>query len=187
MSISRVLYTMVFIVAAYSAYYLFGARNVEVVQVIPDIEVPALSGRNVDNTNYNDSGTRSYRITSNYLDHYAVSGDTRFEYPVLYIYKDGEIQEWEITADRGILDKDHVLTLYDNVLAKNLLPDAGFDTMATDRLSIHLDNRDFWADNPVLLVGPAFENKGQAMKGNFGKNIATLFNHVQGRYETLTP
>lgn len=59
--------------------------------------------------------------------------------------------------------------------------------MATDKILIHLDNRDFWADNPVLLVGPTFETKGEAMKGNFAKNIATLYNNVQGRYETLTP
>lgn len=187
MSLSRLLYTILILVAGYSAYYLFGVKDVEVIQISPNLELPALSGRNVDNASYNDYGVRSYRITSAYLDHYAVSGDTKFEYPVLYIYKDGELKEWEITADRGTLDKNHVLTLYDNVLAKNLLPDAGFDTMATDSLSIHLDNRDFWADNPVLLVGPTFENKGQAMKGNFGQNVATLLNHVQGRYETFTP
>lgn len=187
MNISRVFYILLLLVASYSAYYLFGVRNVQVVQVSPNLELPALSGRNVDNANYDDYGVRSYRIISSYLDHYAVSGNTNFEYPILYIYKEGSTEEWEVTADRGILDKNHVLTLYDNVLAKNLLPDASFDTMATDKLSIHLDNRDFWADTPVLLVGPSFENKGQAMKGNFGKNIATLLNHVQGRYETLTP
>jgi len=187
MSISRVFYTILLLVAAYSAYYLFGARNVEVIQVSPNLELPALSGQNVDNANYDDYGVRSYRITSAYLDHYAVSGNTNFEYPVLHIYKDGKNEEWQVTADRGVLDKNNILTLYDNVLAKNLLPNASFGTMTTDKLSIHLDNRDFWADNPVLLVGPAFENKGRAMKGNFGKNVATLFNHVQGRYETLTP
>ena len=80
-----------------------------------------------------------------------------------------------------------VLTLYDNVLAKNLLPDSGFDTMSTDVLGIQLDNRDFWADNQVTLVGPQFETVGQAMKGNFAENNAILYKHVQGRYETLTP
>ncbi|QSA19731.1 LPS export ABC transporter periplasmic protein LptC, partial [Vibrio furnissii] len=32
-----------------------------------------------------------------------------------------------------------------------------------------------------------FETRGQAMKGNFGNHSAVLYNHVQGRYETLTP
>ncbi len=37
------------------------------------------------------------------------------------------------------------------------------------------------------MIGTFFETEGQAMKGNFGTNNATLFNSVQGRYETLTP
>ena len=187
MSIHRIFYAILVLIAASSAYYLFGSKDTDVLQTNPNVELPALSGKNVDNTNYNDSGVRSYHITSSRLDHFAVSGETKFEYPILYIYKEGETKEWEVTADRGILDKNHVLTLYDNVLAKNLLPEASFDTMSTDTLSIQLDNRDFWADSTVLLIGPTFENKGQAMKGNFGQNIATLFNNVQGRYETLTP
>jgi lipopolysaccharide export system protein LptC len=59
--------------------------------------------------------------------------------------------------------------------------------MATRELLIDLTDRNFWADTQVLLVGPLFETKGQAMKGNFRDNVATLYNKVQGRYETLTP
>jgi len=86
-----------------------------------------------------------------------------------------------------VLTKDHVLTLQSNILGKNLLPDSGFDTLSTDIIHIQLDNRDFWADNQVTLIGPQFETVGQAMKGNFADNTAILYNHVQGRYETLTP
>ncbi|WED21520.1 LPS export ABC transporter periplasmic protein LptC [Vibrio sp. JC009] len=187
MTVSRAIYAFLLIVVAYSSYYLYLGTVVEPVQINPDLELPALSGENVDNTSYTEAGIRSYRVTAKHLDHFAKSGDTVFEYPVLFVYKEGETQEWEINAERGVLDKDHVLRLYGNVLAKNLLPDAGFDTMATDELLIHLDNRDFWADTAVLLVGPQFETKGKAMKGNFGENVATLYNKVQGRYETLTP
>ena len=134
MSLSRIIYAILIMVATYSMYYLFGANNVDVVQITPDQELPALSGKGIDNINYDESGVRSYQISSAYLDHFAKSGDTTFEYPVLYVYKEGKVQEWQITADRGLLDKDHVLTLYDNVLAKNLLPDASFDTMATDKI-----------------------------------------------------
>ncbi len=193
MTLPRIIYTVLLLIALYSAYYLYSVNNTGVKQVNPNVELPALSGQNVDNSNYDNSGVRSYRITSAYLDHYAKSGDTLFKSPVLYVYKEGNIQEWQVTADHGILDQDHVLTLYDNVLAKNLLPDAAFDTMATEKLLIQLENRDFWADNPVSLVGPAFETTGQAMKGNLKENIATLYNHVQGKYEvqdkyeTITP
>ncbi len=187
MTLSRIIYTALMLIALYSAYYLYSARNSEVIQVNPSVELPALSGQNVDNSNYDDNGTRSYRITSTHLDYYVKSGDTLFKSPVLYVYKEGDTQEWQVTAEHGILNKDHVLTLYDNVLAKNLLPDASFDTMATDKLQIQLNSREFWADTPVSLIGTAFETTGQAMKGNLKQNIATLYNHVQGKYETVTP
>ncbi len=187
MTLSRVIYAVLLLIALCSAYYLYSIHSVEVQQVNPGIELPALSGLNVDNSNYDDTGLRSYRITSSWLDHYAKSGTTRFKSPILYVYKEGDILEWQVTADHGLLDKDNILTLHDNVLAKNLLPGAAFDTMATDKLLIHLNNRDFWADNPVSLAGPAFETTGQAMKGNLRENIATLYNHVQGKYETITP
>ncbi|USD32252.1 MULTISPECIES: LPS export ABC transporter periplasmic protein LptC [Vibrio] len=187
MSLSRIGYLILAFVICWSTYYLFDKGKEYDIQVEPDTELPMFSGEDLVNTSYNEEGIRSYVITSVKLDHYAKSGNTFFDQPILKVYKEGTTQEWEVTADRGILGQDHVLTLYDNVLAKNLLPDSGFDTMSTDVLGIQLDNRDFWADNQVTLVGPQFETVGQAMKGNFAENNAILYKHVQGRYETLTP
>ncbi len=187
MTLSRILYTILFFVASWSAYYLIDKEQTADIQVAPNMELPMFSGINLDNTSYNDEGVRSYVITSTHLDHYAQSGNTIFDAPILKIYREGTNQEWEITAKRGILSKNNVLTLYDDVIAKNLLDDSGFDKLTTTRMSIHLENRDFWADNPVDLNGPQFETHGQAMRGNFGDHSAVLYNHVQGRYETLTP
>ncbi len=110
-----------------------------------------------------------------------------FEQPILRIFANGTTQEWEISAAKAILDKHEVLTLYDDVVARNLLPDSGFDTLSTQRMSIQLDNRDFWANTDVLMLGPQFETRGQAMKGNFADNLAELYNKVNSKYETLAP
>ncbi len=91
-----------------------------------------------------------------------------------------------MTADKGILDKDHVLKLEQNVLAKNLLPKSAFDTFSTAELYIQVVKRDFWTETPVTMVGPQFRTVGQAMKGNFADHNAVLYNNVQGRYENLT-
>ncbi len=187
MSLSRILYTILIFVASWSAYYLIDKNQSADIQVAPNTELPMFSGTNLDNISYNADGVRSYVIISTHLDHYAKSGNTIFDAPILKVYQQGTKQEWEITAKRGILTKDNVLTLYDDVIAKNLLDDSGFDKLTTSRMSINLQSRDFWADNQVDLTGPQFETIGQAMKGNFGDHSAVLYNHVQGRYETLTP
>ncbi|WP_117236099.1 LPS export ABC transporter periplasmic protein LptC [Vibrio maerlii] len=187
MSFSRILYTLLIIVICGAGYYLLEKSNTESVQIAPDQELPMFTGRGLENINYNEKGVRSYRVISTSLEHYASSGDTIFDQPELTIFKLGSEEEWKITAKRGVLTEEQVLTLYDDVLARNLLPESAFDTMSTDKLFINLNNRDFWADQEVLLVGPQFETEGNAMKGNFGTNDATLYNQVQGRYENLTP
>ena len=187
MSLSRIGYLLLIVIIGASGYYLMTNKTSYDIQVEPDVELPIFTGRNLINTSHDILGVRNYVIISNKLDNYASSGDTIFDKPVLKVYQNGDIQEWEITAERGVLTKDHVLTLESNVLGKNLLPDSGFNTLSTDIMNIQLDNRDFWADDQVTLVGPQFETVGQAMKGNFADNTAILYKHVQGRYETLTP
>ncbi|MGF1775230.1 LPS export ABC transporter periplasmic protein LptC [Vibrio nomapromontoriensis] len=187
MSLSRTLYTLLFIISLGCAYYLYTKEDTGVIQVAPNIELPAFSGKDLLNTSYSDNGVRSYSISSVYLEHFSKKGDTVFDRPVLKIYAQGTTQEWEISAATAILDKQDVLTLYDDVIARNLLDDSGFDTLSTDQMSIQLDNRDFWADTNVLMLGPQFETRGDAMKGNFADNLAELYKKVNSKYETLTP
>ncbi|MGF1752487.1 LPS export ABC transporter periplasmic protein LptC [Vibrio makurazakiensis] len=187
MSLSRILYLILIFICSWSVYYLYDKENARTTQVVPNLELPMFTGKNLDNITFNSDGIRSYKVISTHLEHYATSGDTIFENPILSIYREGEVVEWQVTSKRAVMTEEQVLTLYDDVVAKNLLPNASFDTMTTDRLVIHLVSRDFNSDDPVHLVGPQFENEGQAMIGNFDENNATLFNNVQGRYETLTP
>lgn len=187
MSLSRILYLVLIFVCSWSAYYLFDKEGGQTVQVAPNVELPMFSGTKLDNISYNQEGIRSHQIESSHLDHYSKSGDTIFENPILSVFRDGHTIEWQITARRAVMSEEQVLTLYDNVVVKNLLPGASFDTMVTDKFIIDLVSRDFHTETPVQMNGPQFKTEGQAMKGNFDSNTATLFDNVQGRYETLTP
>lgn len=187
MTLSRIVYLLLFFIICWSTYYLFDQKQSYDIQVEPNTELPMFSGKGLINTSYTENGFRSYVITSLNLDHYAKNGTTVFDHPVLKVYKNGTEHEWEITALRGVLSKDNVLTLYDDVLAHNLLSDSGFDTLKTNMMNIQLKSRDFWADNQVKINGQTFETTGQAVTGNFADNHATLYKHVQGRYEILTP
>ncbi|MBF9001690.1 MULTISPECIES: LPS export ABC transporter periplasmic protein LptC [Vibrio] len=187
MSISRIIYVILIFIASWSIYYMMSSESKPDIQVAPNSELPMFTGNQLNNISYNEQGVRSYVIQSTHLEYYAKSGDTIFQSPILKVYQNGTDQEWQVTAKRAVLSKKQVLTLYDDVVAKNLFKDSGFDKMTTKELSIKLDTRDFWADNPVKLTGPQFENNGQAMKGNFADNSALLYKHVQGRYENFTP
>ncbi|MFA0088447.1 LPS export ABC transporter periplasmic protein LptC [Vibrio sp. E150_011] len=187
MSLPRTLYAVLLMISLGCGYYLYSKEDSNVIQVTPNVELPAFNGKNLHNISYADNGVRSYSINSAYLEHFSKKGETVFDRPVLKIYVEGTTQEWEISAATAILDKKDVLTLYDDVIARNLLDESGFDTLSTDQMSIQLDNRDFWADTNVLMLGPQFETRGDAMKGNFADNLAELYNKVNSKYETLTP
>lgn len=187
MTFPRVMYLLLIFVALWAAYYLLDRHQSVNNQVAPSSDLPMFTGDDIVNTSYTETGIKSYIITSNHLEYYANSGDTYFNHPVLKIYRQGTTQEWQVTADQGVLDKHNVLTLTHNVLAKNLLPKSAFDTFSTDTMHIQVIKRDFWTDTPVTLIGPQFKTEGQAMKGNFANHDAVLYNHVQGRYENLTP
>lgn len=187
MSFSRIIYILLFFIACWSGYYLLDKERKADIQVAPNFELPMFSGDKLSNTSYDQKGTRNYVITSLHLDYYSKSGNTIFEKPILKVYQDGKLLEWRVTAQKGILTNSNELTLYDNVIAKSMLPDSSFDYLGTSKLSIQLESRDFWTDTEVTLKGLQFETKGQAMKGNFAERTARLYNHVQGRYENLTP
>ncbi|AXY00220.1 LPS export ABC transporter periplasmic protein LptC [Vibrio alfacsensis] len=187
MSLTRLIYVLLIFVIAWCGYYLLTPKNNDGLQVAPNLELPMFSGTGLENITYGENGVRSYIIRSTTLDHYAKSGETIFNDPTLMVYRDGSVIEWKVSAVKAVLDEDQILTLYDNVLMQNLLPDASFDTMATDKMVINLTNRDFKADQQVMLVGPQFETTGGAMKGNLNVHTATLTSEVQGRYETVTP
>jgi lipopolysaccharide export system protein LptC len=187
MSLSRSIYIVLVVLSAWLTYYLNIEHNPVDIQVTPNLELPMFSGNDVVNTTYSPLGIRNYKITSVNLDYYAKSGNTTFNAPILNVYRDGTIVEWKISAKRGILTKNQVLTLYDDVVAENLIEGASFDTLKTSKLSIQLTNNDFWAENDVVMQGAQFQTLSHAMKGNFTSQVAELYNHVQGVYENLEP
>jgi lipopolysaccharide export system protein LptC len=187
MTLGRFPQLILFFIVCWSGYYLLVDSQSEVKQVTPDAELPIFTGRDVMNTTYNQSGVRNYRITSNYLDHYAKSGETIFENITLLIYREGDVVEWQVEADKGVLSDEQVLILSGDVIALNKLPNASFESLKTEKLEIELKSKDFKSDVQVTLLGPKFENIGQAMQGNLDSNNAVLYNQVHGIYETQTP
>ncbi|MCG7498149.1 LPS export ABC transporter periplasmic protein LptC [Vibrio sp. Of7-15] len=185
MSLARLLFILLMVVSSWAGYYLFDKQNQEVKQVIPSAEVPVFSGTHLTNTSYTEGGVRNYRIYSRSLDHYSSTGETHFVSPLLTIFREGDVTEWQISSDNAVLDNEHALLMTGNVVIHNLIQGASFESMTTDSLNIQLIEKDFMTDDAVRLFGPQFQTTGQAMRGNFERYEAKLLNKVQGRYEAL--
>jgi lipopolysaccharide export system protein LptC len=187
MTSSRIFQVLLAIIIGFCGYYLLTNQEQTAAQVTPSDEIPQFTGTNVTNTSFDLQGIRNYKITSEQLEHFTESGDTIFDNIVLYVYREGTTEEWQVVSDIGVLNQEHQLVLTGNVVATNLLPDASFDTMTTEKMIIELDSKDFNTDVKVTLIGPQFINVGAAMQGNLDDNEAVLFNSVQGKYEKAQP
>ncbi|EPE37242.1 lipopolysaccharide export system protein lptC [Candidatus Photodesmus katoptron] len=184
MNLSHIVYIILILSASYSIYYLFEKKEEKINRYITsNKQIPMFRSKNMENIFYTEEGIRSHIITSKHLKYFPKSGETEFEFPVLKIYKNGQIQEWEISSDKALLYENRILTLYDNVLAKNLLVQSVFDVMSTKELNIELNNKNFWSHDHVVFIGQKFKIEGQEMKGNFIKNTAILSKKVKGQYE----
>ncbi|MBB1313145.1 MULTISPECIES: LPS export ABC transporter periplasmic protein LptC [Aliivibrio] len=186
MTLRHLFMTLLLLIASWSGYYLYYEYAKSEQQVIPDLQTPVFTGKNVSNNNYDENGVRNYQINAKALARFAQTGNTDFTVPHLFVFKEGKVKEWEIISDVGVLNEDHTLYLTGNVIIKNLLPEAAFDTMTTDSMTIELTTKDFMTDDVVNLVGPTFETTGVGMKGNFTSQQTTLLENVQGIYEAFT-
>ncbi|MGB2078315.1 MAG: LPS export ABC transporter periplasmic protein LptC [Vibrio sp.] len=187
MNFKNLIYGLLICVIAISGYRLMQDDDAALVHIDDSQQAPEFTGKNLLNTTYDETGIRNYRIYSDQMEYFSKSGKSYFDSPKMYIYREGEVIEWKVTAKTGILDKEHNLVLSGDVLIDNQLPDASFDTLETESLTINLDSKDFSSNVKVTLQGPLFKNIGNAMKGNFDQNVATLSNKVQGYYEQTTP
>ncbi|MFA0706039.1 LPS export ABC transporter periplasmic protein LptC, partial [Vibrio sp. 10N.222.48.A3] len=94
MSFNRIIYLILIFITSWSAYYLYDKEQTSTIQVDPNLELPAFSGKNLDNISYDESGIRSYQVESTNLEHYSVVGDTHFQAPILSVFREGHTIEW---------------------------------------------------------------------------------------------
>ncbi|HIF9334392.1 TPA: LPS export ABC transporter periplasmic protein LptC [Photobacterium damselae] len=184
MTLKRLCYLLVVLVAVWSGYYLLQKHWQSDDQVTIDSEKPVFTGDVVSNTSYNEKGIRSYQIDSAHIEHFSISGNTTFSKPVLWVYQDGSKTEWRVSANNALLTQDQVLEMKGNVRIFNLLPESAIQVISTDNLRLNLVNKDFDTQDHVVITGTSFENEGDGLKGNMDRNVATLLNNVKGIYET---
>lgn len=153
------------------------------VQVELDATAPLISSKKVLMKSYNTEGVLNFGINAQTLDFYEANGETHFQKPVLILYKDGNISDWQIKSNTATLTKDQILVLTGDVLISSLRQESALKTIYTEYLIIDLVTQDFHSDRPVLIQGVSFETQGETIQGNLHKQAAILKGKVKSKYE----
>lgn len=172
---------------SYLGYYLFSQYYWKKdIQIAPNLEKPLFTAENVSSSSYSNEGIRSYKLNSIHLEYYEKLDETHFNEPILWTYKNGIAQEWQVSSNFAVLKGDNILNMIGQVKILNLLPDAQIKTVNTERLTLNLTTQDFWSETDTDILGVGFQSNGKRVKGNFGSHQMELIEQVNSKYEPKT-
>ncbi len=109
---------------------------------------------------------------------------TFFQKPSM-ILSDGEIPEWGIQADEGILEDNKTLKLTGHVRIVPLSTVQPAYTLSTSSLTVDLQQEIAETQDLVLIEGPATELKATGMRLLLKEEKATFLSDVRGRHDPV--
>ena len=126
---------------------------------------------NISNIHFDETGKVAHKIFSDKTTNFADEDITIFENPKVIVYiankKNSDTTVWQITSEDGILYKQNKLVLSKNVWLKNLSLDQLIQSMATEKLTILLDQKEISSDQLVTWEGPQMQQQGVGMWASF--------------------
>ena len=128
---------------------------------------PSHIAYNASNIHFDEMGKIGHKIFSNKTTSFANKDITVFEKPKVIVYvaneKNSDTTVWQIGSEDGILYQQNKLVLSKNVWVKNLSLDQLVQTMATEKLTILLDQKEISSDLLVTWQGPQMQQQGVGM------------------------
>ena len=112
-------------------------------------------------------GLLEYQIFSDQAINYSAKDITTFKNPkvIVHIYNEESDAPtiWQISSQDGILYQQQKLLLTTEVLVENLSLDQLVQTMATEELTLFIDQKEITSDILVTWKGPQIEQQGVGM------------------------
>ncbi len=122
---------------------------------------------NVSNVHFDETGKIGHKIFADKTTSFASKDITVFENPKVIIYiankETNNTTVWQISGEDGILYEQNKLILSNDVWVENLSLDQLVQTMATEKLTILLDQKEISSDLPVTWKGPQMQQQGIGM------------------------
>ena len=122
---------------------------------------------NASNIHFDETGKIAHKIFSDKTTSFSDRDITVFEKPkvIVYIANKGNSEPtvWQISSEDGTLYPQNRLVLSKNVWLKNLSLDQLVQTMATEKLTILLDQKEISSEQLVTWQGPQMQQQGIGM------------------------
>ncbi|WP_324005396.1 LPS export ABC transporter periplasmic protein LptC [Pasteurella multocida] len=150
---------------------------------------PEYVGQKMKTTVFSPTGKKHYVAISDSVEHFALSGQTHFQKPEVYLFEletENQLsnkENWKASANKAILTKENMLYLEGNVVVESLLSPSRLQRVETESAVINLSTQDISSEHAVKIYGQHFHSTGLKLTGNLQQQIATLKEQVNTYYE----
>ncbi|PKH98578.1 LPS export ABC transporter periplasmic protein LptC [Shewanella sp. 11B5] len=151
---------------------------------IRGIERPDFVADNLRTTEFNQLGFVESRVSAEHMEHYASSDITHFTKPIYLIFPENGKAQWQLSADRGQLNKNtSKVTLENNVIIDAIDIEEPLQSLSTQAIAVDLTTMIGTSQEMVYIKGKGFIIQGLGLHADLNSQKLSLLSQVEGTYE----
>jgi len=148
------------------------------------IERPDFIANNLQTTEFNQLGFVESRVSAEHMEHYASTDVTHFTKPTYLIYPENGKAQWQLSADRGRLDKQtSKVILENNVIIDAIDIEEPLQSLSTQAITVDLTTMIGTSQEMVYIEGKGFIIQGLGLHADLNSQKLSLLSQVEGTYE----
>ncbi|GGP77907.1 LPS export ABC transporter periplasmic protein LptC [Shewanella ulleungensis] len=149
------------------------------------IERPDFVADDLRTTEYNEQGLIASKVTAKHMEHYASSDITHFTDPVYLIYPENGKAQWQLSADKGQLNKQsNKVSLENNVIIDAIDIEEPLQSVTTQAVTLDLSTMIGSSQEMVYIKGKGFMIQGLGLHADLNSQKLSLLSEVEGTYES---
>jgi lipopolysaccharide export system protein LptC len=176
---------VVFFGLAFMLYWQTQLKRSEMDAVkVRGVERPDFIAENLRTTEFNQQGFVASRVSAEHMEHYASSDITHFSKPVYLIYPENGKAQWQLSADRGQLNKNtNKIILENNVIIDAIDIEEPLQSLSTQVVTVDLTTMIGTSQEMVYIKGKGFIIQGLGLHADLNSQTLSLLSKVEGTYE----
>ncbi|GGB46694.1 LPS export ABC transporter periplasmic protein LptC [Shewanella inventionis] len=158
--------------------------EMDAIQVV-GVERPDFIADDLKTTEFNAQGFIESKVTAKHMEHYASSDITHFTEPVYLIYPENGKAQWQLSADRGQLNKQtNQVSLENNVIIDAIDIEEPLQSLTTQAVALDLSTMIGSSQDMVYIKGKGFMIQGLGLHADLNSQKLSLLSQVEGTYES---
>ncbi|MDN3653516.1 LPS export ABC transporter periplasmic protein LptC [Thalassotalea ponticola] len=148
-------------------------------QPLIEINEPAFVAKALTAKKFDKDGQLIHTIYAEQMTHFDQTAETQFVAPAYTIYPTDGSTSWRLSADSGLIGRDNILMLENQVRLSNDDQLAYISEVQATSLLLDLNTKIITSEQDIKILGKDFTMYGSGLEINATTTEMTLSDHVQ--------